>query len=204
MGYLCVKQLSLGGTTFYPGDAIPDGVVFADRAGKLKKNGYIAEVSERTEEFGTGEGLPEGTKRLYTQEDVDDMVAKAVSDAVADMEKKQEELQFAVAELKEMEPGEFEGTVQITVNGKSDGENEQITIVSATKEEIQQVFAIMQLNAEDGAKTIMEVKSENVLILLHAADSRKTVKDAAKKQADNLFPTNGLKNESSTSNATKA
>lgn len=33
-------------------------------------------------------------------------------------------------------------------------------------------------------KAITEVQNENVLILLHAVDSRKTIKDAAKKQAD--------------------
>ena len=104
------------------------------------------------------------------------------------------------AELRETEPGAFEGTIQISVKGESDGENEQITAIPATPEEIQQVFSIMQLNAEDGAKAIAEVKAENVLILLHAADSRKTIKEAAKKQADNLFSTNGVSNESSKGN----
>ena len=106
------------------------------------------------------------------------------------------------AELRATEPGAFEGTVQISVRGESEGENEQITAIPATPEEIQQVFSIMQLNAEDGAKAIAEVKDENVLILLHAADSRKTIKDAAKKQADNLFSTNGVLNESSKGNET--
>lgn len=105
-----------------------------------------------------------------------------------------------VAKLEVTEPSAFEGTVQIFVKGESDGENEQITSIPATPEEIQQVFSIMQLNAEDGAKAIAEVKAENVLILLHAADSRKTIKDAAKKQADNLFSTNGVSNESSKGN----
>lgn len=82
-------------------------------------------------------------------------------------------------------------TVLITVNRESDEENQQGTAVPATPEEIQQVFSIMQLNAEDGAKAITEVQSENVLILLHAADSRKTIKNAAKEQADNLFSVEG-------------
>ncbi len=46
----------------------------------------------------------------------------------------------------------------------------------------------MQLNAEDAARAVSGVESENVLILLHAADSRKTVKTAAKERADKLIP----------------
>ena len=59
----------------------------------------------------------------------------------------------------------------------------------------------MQMNAADGAAAIAGVKSENVLILLHAADSRKTIKDAAKKQADNIFSASGSQNEATGSNA---
>jgi len=44
----------------------------------------------------------------------------------------------------------------------------------------------MQMNAEDGSKEIAGVTSENVLVLLHAADSRKTIKNAAKEQAGKL------------------
>lgn len=96
------------------------------------------------------------------------------------------------------------GTVQISVKVASDGENEQITVVPAKPEEIQQVFSIMQRTAEEGAKVIAGVTNENVLILLHAADSRKTIKDAAKKQADNIFSTSGSQNESTGGNATKS
>ena len=47
----------------------------------------------------------------------------------------------------------------------------------------------MQQNASDAIEAIGQVKSENVLILLHAADSRKIVKDAAKKQAEAILST---------------
>lgn len=157
MQYLCAKQLSFAGKTYYPGNIIPDGVILPERSLKLLRSKHISEISEG-------------------------IAAEAV------------------AELRETEPGAFKGTVQISVKGESDGENEQITAIPATPEEIQQVFSIMQLNAEDGAKAIAEVNAENVLILLHAADSRKTIKEAAKKQADNLFSTNGVLNESSKGN----
>ena len=43
MSYVCVKKLSLGGKTYYPGDTIPDGVILSGRVDKLKAYGYIAE-----------------------------------------------------------------------------------------------------------------------------------------------------------------
>ena len=89
----------------------------------------------------------------------------------------------------------------IPVKGGSDGENEQQTAVPTTPDEIQQVFSIMQMNATEGAEAIAGVKSENVLILLHAADARKTIKDAAKKQADNIFATQSGISESVGCNA---
>ena len=111
----------------------------------------------------------------------------------------QEQVEAMIAEAVETEPGAYEGTIQIAVKGTADG---QYTAVPAIPEEIQQVFSIMQLNAEDGARAIADVRSENVLILLHAADSRKTVKNAAKEQVDKLFSTEGVSNESSKVNET--
>lgn len=193
MQYLCEKQLTAGGTTFYPGNIIPDGVILPERGSKLKRNGYISEFDENAVQKPA-----DNQTVMFTQEQVDSMI----NEAVADMQQKHEELQQAVAELKETEPGAFEGTVQISLKGDSDGENEQATVIPATPEEIQQAFSIMQLNAEEGAKAIADVQSENVLILLHAADSRKTIKEAAKKQADNLFSNDGKTNESTAGNAT--
>lgn len=92
-----------------------------------------------------------------------------------------------------------DGVIQISVKGESDG---QYTEIPANPAEIQKVFAIMQMNAEEGAKAIAEVTSETVLILLHAADSRKTVKNAAKEQADKLFQAGNESNESGKDNET--
>lgn len=193
MQYLCEKQLTAGEKTYYPGDIIPDNVIFPERSSKLIRNGYISEIGgEIAQEHS------ENQSEMFTQEQVDRMVAEAV----AELEQKQEELQQAIAELKEFEPGVYDGVIQISVKGESDGENEQITAVPVTPEEIQQAFSIMQLNATEGAEAIADVKSENVLILLHAADSRKTIKEAAKKQADNLFSTKGDLNEASNGNET--
>lgn len=93
-----------------------------------------------------------------------------------------------------------ENAIQITVKGSSDGE--LTTVISATPEEIQRVFFVMQQSAEEAVKAISEIQSDNVLILIHAADSRKTVKNAAKEQADKLLSTASISDESGNGNAT--
>lgn len=178
MQYLCERQLTAGGKTYNPGDIIPDGVILLERSSKLIKNGYISKI-----DGGTVVKYSGNQNGMFTQEQVDSMVAGAVA--------------VAVAELKKTELNAWQDIIQISVKRDSDGENEQITVIPARPEEMQQVFSIMQLNAEEGAKAIAGVKSENVLILLHAADSRKTIKNAAKEQADKLFS-----NESNKGNET--
>lgn len=198
MKLIAKKPCSFGGRQFYIGDEIPANLV-AD-AGAQEKMGVITITNDDAERVPAGES---GT--FYTQEQLDKMVAEAVDEAVnntvQEMEQKQKELQEAAGVLQE-EGFLPVGTVIIPVKGDSAGDNEQQTAVPATPEEIQQVFSIMQMNATDGAEAIAKVKSENVLILLHAADSRKTIKDAAKKQADNIFSTSGNPNESVGGNAT--
>lgn len=197
MRLIANKPCSFGGRQFYIGDEIPENLVADARV--QEKMGVITIVNDAERvpagEFGT----------FYTQEQLDKMVAEAVDEAVnntvLEMEQKQKELQEAAGVLHE-EGFLSEGTVIIPVKGGSDGDNEQQTAVPATPEEIQQVFSIMQMNATDGAEAIARVKSENVLILLHAADTRKTIKDAAKKQAENIFSTSSSPNESTGGNAT--
>lgn len=197
MRLIANKPCSFGGRQFYIGDEIPAELVADARA--QEKMGVIAIAND-------AEGVPGGEPgTFFTLEQVEKMVAEAVDEAVnntvQEMEQKQQEMQEAAGVLQ----GEgflSEGTMIIPVKGDSAGDSEQQTAVPATPEEIQQVFSIMQMNATDGAEAIAGVKSENVLILLHAADTRKTIKDAAKKQADNIFSTSDSTNESTGSNAT--
>lgn len=70
-------------------------------------------------------------------------------------------------------------TVSIPVKG----ENGDITL-EVTPEEIQAVFSILQMNASEGITEVGKIESDNVLILIHATDSRKTVQNAAKERAD--------------------
>ncbi len=192
MQYLCLKQLTVGKTTYHLGDTIPDDVILPARSEKLIRSGYISKLDEETQYSKNESGL-------FTQEQVDKMIAEAVDEAVnnmvVEMEQKQKALQEAAGVLQE-EGFLSENIVIIPVKGDADGDNEQITTILMTPNEIQQVFSIMQQNADEGSKAITTITSENVLILLHAADSRKTIKEAAKKQADNLFSSNDNINES--------
>lgn len=184
MRLIANKPCSFGGQKFYIGNQIPANLV-AD-AKMQEKMGVIAIINDNVGESG---GQP-GT--LFTQEQVEEMMAEAVEEAEKKRMDQLAELQEHVAEMEETEPGTYDGMIQINVKGTVD---EQLITISARSEEIQQVFAIMQMNAEEGIKTIAEVTSENILMLLHAADSRKTIKDAAKKQADKLFSIEGASNE---------
>lgn len=195
MRLIANKPCSYGGQQFYIGDEIPAELVADAKA--QEKLGVITIVND-------GIGVPDGQPgTLFTLEQVEKMVAEAVDEAVdntvKDMMKEQERLQAYVAELKEMAPGAYDGTVQIDVKGASNG---QFISIPALPEEIQQVFSILQMNADEGVREIADVESENVLILLHAADGRSTVKNAAKKQADKLFPAVAGQNGASNGNGT--
>ena len=117
-------------------------------------------------------GLP------VTQEQVDEMIQSAVA---------------------ELEPFDSDNA-GFTVTVKGEGDN--VTAVSCSAEDVQSVVDVLQMNAEDGAKAVASVKSDSVLILLHALDTRATVKKAAQKQHDTLFSAEGNSNESAGGNAT--
>lgn len=197
MQYLCLKQIAAGGKTYCPGDVIPDGVVLPERSGKLIGSGYISKLD------GSIRLSSDRAPELYTKEQVADMVARELAakleEAMAEMEKERAdqlaELQEYIAELSEMAPDAWEGTVQIPVKNTSNGEQEQISVVFAKPEEIRQAFSVLQMNAEEGAKEVSGVDSENVLILLHASDSRVTIKNAAKKRAYSLSLADAKKEE---------
>ncbi|MDE7313589.1 MAG: hypothetical protein K2N87_18530 [Eubacterium sp.] len=202
MQYLCLKQLTAANVTYFAGDTIPDGVILPERSAKLINSGYISELDEAVLQEDTAmmpkDGIPVDGE-VFTQKQVEQMLAEAVEDAVnntiVEMEKKQAELQTYTAELQAIPPEALGNKVLISVHIEGSGENGQMMALPVEPQEIQQVFSVMQLNAEDGVKAIAGIDSENVLILLHAADNRITIKNAARKQADKLFPADGAKNE---------
>ena len=78
MQYLCLKQLTVGKTTYHLGDTIPDDVILPARSEKLIRSGYISKLDEETEYSKNESGL-------FTQEQVDKMIAEAVDGAVKNM-----------------------------------------------------------------------------------------------------------------------
>lgn len=160
MSYLCKKQIRLGGTEYNPGEIIPDGTVLEIRARTLKANGYIMEISQ--EQYSEGTGVT-----LYTKDEVDKMIAESVAELNSDF-------------------SSFEGTIPIQIKINEEDNSNGIMSLPVKTEELQQAISIMQLNADEGSKEIQKIEAENVLILIHAIDSRATLKNAAKKQADIL------------------
>ena len=179
MKLIAKKRCSYGGRKFFAGDEIPADIVLnVEREEKL---GVISIANDEA-------GVPEQSGALYSQEQVDKMMADAVANASKGFTQEQvdEMIQSAVAEL--------------TVTVKGEGDN--VTAVSCSAEDIQSVVDVLQMNADDGAKAVANVQSDSVLILLHALDTRATVKKAAQKQHDTLFSADGNSNESVGGNAT--
>lgn len=173
MKLIAKKPCNFGGKKFFIGEEVPAYLVTNPEL--QEKLGVLAIGKNGSEDVSA---TMVGT---FTQEQVDCMIADAI------------------AALKETGAGGNSEKIIVCVNGES---NDEMLAVPVTAEEIQQIFSIMQLNTDEGTKAISDVESENVLILLHVADSRKTIKDAAKKQADNLFYTKEDLNEARTGNTT--
>ncbi len=208
MQYLCLKQLTAANVAYFAGDIIPDGVILPERSAKLVSNGYISELDEAALQEGTAilpkDGIPADGK-FYTREQAERMVADAVAEAIKKQEGQEEQIEALrgyAAGLEGIQPGVLGNTIPISVQMEGSGENSQMMPLPMEPQEIQQVFSIMQMNVDEGAKAIAEASSKNVLILLHAADSRITVKNAAKKQADKLFPADEATNVPGNGNGT--
>lgn len=189
MRLIAKKPCSYGGKKFFIGDEIPaELVVNIEREEKL---GVISAANDEA-------GVPGQSGALYSQEQVDEMIADAVANADKGFTQEQvdEMIQSAVAELEPFDSDNAGFTVTVK------GEGDNVTAVSCSAEDVQSVVDVLQMNAEDGAKAVASVKSDSVLILLHALDTRATVKKAAQKQHDTLFSAEGNSNESAGGNAT--
>lgn len=189
MRLIAKKPCSYGGKKFFIGDEIPaELVVNIEREEKL---GVISAANDEA-------GVPGQSGALYSQEQVDEMIADAVANADKGFTQEQvdEMIADAVAELEPFNSANAGFTVTVK------GEGDNVTAVSCSAEDVQSVVDVLQMNAEDGAKAVASVKSDSVLILLHALDTRATVKKAAQKQHDTLFSAEGNSNESAGGNAT--
>lgn len=90
-----------------------------------------------------------------------------------------------IVEVSADSPEPAEGEVKIQIPVQTDGG--EILEVALTEQEIRHVFTVMQLNAENASAEIQQIQSEDELIVIHAADSRKSVQKAAKEQASLLL-----------------
>lgn len=189
MRLIAKKPCSYGGKKFFIGDEIPaELVVNIEREEKL---GVISAANDEA-------GVPGQSGAIYSQEQVDEMIADAVANADKGFTQEQVDEMIADA-VAELEPFNSDNA-GFTVTVKGEGDN--VTAVSCSAEDVQSVVDVLQMNAEDGAKAVASVKSDSVLILLHALDTRATVKKAAQKQHDTLFSAEGNSNESAGGNAT--
>lgn len=71
--------------------------------------------------------------------------------------------------------------------------------LSVARESLLEAIRIMQMDVKDAEKVIENVEDENVLIILHACDSRKGIKNASEKRALTIAhpdddETNGFEN----------
>lgn len=188
MRLIAKKPCSYGGKKFFIGDEIPaELVVNIEREEKL---GVISAANDEA-------GVPEQSGALYSQEQVDEMIADAVANADKGFTQEQvdEMIKSAVAELEPFDSDNAGFTVTVK------GEGDNVTAVSCSAEDIQSVVDVLQMNADDGAKAVTSVQSDSVLILLHALETRATVKKAAQKQHDTLFSAEGNPNKSTGGNA---
>lgn len=189
MRLIAKKPCSYGGRQFFIGDEIPENLIAnAEREEKL---GVISIVNAEA-------GVSAQAGALFSQEQVDEMIAEAVANASKGFSQEQvdEMIQSAVAEL---EPFDYENSGFI-VTVKGEGDN--VTAVSCSANDIQSVVDVLQMNADDGAKAVTEIKSDSALVLIHALDTRSTVKKAALKQHDTLFSAEDDSNESVGGNET--
>ena len=75
------------------------------------------------------------------------------------------------------------GSIEVPIKGA--GEEMSVSI---SKDTAAFVLSLLQETAEEAVAMIQNVDDENTLILIHATDSRKGVKNAAKAKAASLHP----------------
>jgi hypothetical protein len=168
-GYTCIKALVLGGIGYTAGSNIPAEAVLPGRVRALIKQGYISPVTDKPAPVPTPEGRVDAVEELQQQ--------------IADL---QSELQLTTAECDELREKLATGippaddppiiTIPITRDGG-------ILEVPASPESIVAAVCNLQLTAEESIKSIGNLTDGTALILIHALDSRKTVKAAAQARA---------------------
>lgn len=82
--------------------------------------------------------------------------------------------------------GTDKGTLSIPIIKDVDADTAEVLDIKLSEGEVQQVFAILQMDEEHAVEAIERVEEENTLIVVHACDSRLACKNAAKQRAETL------------------
>lgn len=215
MKLIAKKPCSFGGQKFYIGDEIPADLV-AD-VKQQEQYGMITVVNTEGVsggESGTKERFQNISSLSWPESPNDNTSAqKQYEQDMAELQEYQElgitpeqvrQIDEHYAELaKELAQVKKESAEGIVINLRRwDYSNTgKVADVMATPEQIKHTFAILQCTAEDGAKYIADITDETILLLIHAADSRKTVKNAAKEQKAKLSSIKKETNEATGGNA---
>ncbi len=148
-GYTCTKACTFGGVAYSVGDAIPFEAVLPSRERALTKQGFIAPAERKPD--------------AKLQEENEILLARI------------EELEKAAAGAPKSPTGDENTQKDIVIPITAKGGVLELVM---TPEDIIKAVATMQLNAEEAAKAVGEIKKEETLILIDTLDTRKTVKTA--------------------------
>lgn len=79
-----------------------------------------------------------------------------------------------------------DGVFSVSIIKDVDADTAEVLDIKLSEGEVQQVFAILQMDEEHAVEAIERVEEENILIVVHACDSRTACKNAAKQRAEVL------------------
>lgn len=172
-GYTCIKALTLGGVGYAAGENIPAGAVLPGRVRALIKQGYISPMTAWAAAVPPSEAETEAVAELRRQ------IAElqtAAGEARTELQQVTGERDALREQLAEAQAGPDRIIIPLTRDGG-------VLEVPAAPESVVAAVCNLQLTAEDGIKAIEAMTDETALILIHALDSRKTVKAAAQARA---------------------
>lgn len=181
-GYTCIKALVLGGIGYTAGSNIPAEAVLPGRVRALIKQGYISPADSQKADVAPE--LP-GEAVAELQQQVTQLQAAADS-AQAELQQVTDERDSLREQLAEADAHTAPERIIIPIT-KDGG----VLEVPAAPESVVAAVCNLQLTAEDSIKAIETMTDETALILIHALDSRKTVKAAAQARAEALSQAGG-------------
>lgn len=118
--------------------------------------------------FFIGEEVPDELVMDAEYQEQLGVISRIAKSLIDDMDKPREPL-FSVPIIKDV-----------------DADTAEVLGIKLSEGEVQQVFAILQMDEEHAVEAIERVEEENTLIVVHACDSRLACKNAAKQRAETL------------------